>query len=101
VQFLETSWPPAALKLPGCKPLTNSEGAVVSVGPRVRMGLHWASEGTVASRLHALTKHRVFVGPGLQMAEEVRSIIGEQAVVEASQCMHIHVQHPPAHPCLP
>jgi hypothetical protein len=43
----------------------------VAVGPRVRMGLHWASEGTVASRLHALTKHRVFVGPGLQMAEEV------------------------------
>lgn len=41
-------------------------------GPRVRMGLHWAPEGTVATRLHALTKHRVFVGPGLQVAQEVR-----------------------------
>lgn len=41
-------------------------------GLRVRMGVHWASEGTVVHRLHALTKHRVFFGPGMHIAQEVR-----------------------------
>lgn len=40
-------------------------------GPRVRMGVHWAAEGSVAHRLHQLTKQRIFEGPGLHVAQDV------------------------------
>lgn len=70
-RLLDTPWPAACLKLPGCRPVSNTAGDVMFVGPRVRMGVHWAREGTVAHRLHALTKHRVFAGPGLTSAQEV------------------------------
>ena len=33
----------------------------------MRMGVHWAVEGTVVQRLHQVTKHRVFTGPGFQV----------------------------------
>ena len=36
-------------------------------GPRVRMGLHWAKKGTVVHRLHHVTRHRIFAGPGMQV----------------------------------
>lgn len=35
------------------------------------MGIHWAAEGSVAHRLHPLTKQRMFEGPGLHTAQEV------------------------------
>lgn len=40
-------------------------------GPRVRMGLHFARSGTVAVRLHNLTRHKVFAGPAVQIALDV------------------------------
>jgi hypothetical protein len=35
------------------------------------MGLHWACEGTVAMRLHNLTRHKVFAGPAVQIVMDV------------------------------
>lgn len=42
-------------------------------GPRVRMGLHWARRGTVVHRLHHITRHRIFAGPGMQVPACVAS----------------------------
>lgn len=56
-------------------------------GLRVRMGVHWAREGTVAHRLHALTKHRVFAGPGLQAAQEVRGALHAHVPLHKQICM--------------
>lgn len=44
---------------------------IIYQGPRVRMGVHWAKEGTVVHRLHNLTRHRIFAGPGMQIAQDV------------------------------
>ncbi len=35
------------------------------------MRVHWAKEGTVVHRLHNLTRHRIFAGPGMQIAQDV------------------------------
>ncbi len=43
------------------------------------MGVHWAQEGSVAHRLHQLTKQRVFEGPGLQTAQEVSAEFARDA----------------------
>lgn len=53
---------PQVLALPPCKRVRSAGGQLVFAGPRVRMGVHWAQQGTVAHRLHALTRHRVFAG---------------------------------------
>ena len=50
MRLLETSWPREVLKLPQCKAVTDSSKEVLFRGPRVRMGIHWAMEGTVAHR---------------------------------------------------
>lgn len=46
---------------------TTPPGPVCCSGPRIRMGVHWAVEGTVVQRLHQITKHRVFTGPAFQV----------------------------------
>ncbi|KAF5842410.1 nucleotide cyclase, partial [Dunaliella salina] len=70
-RLLETAWPHSCAKLPGFRKHVNSKGETIIVGLRVRMGVHWAGDGTVASRLHAVNKQRIFAGPGMQMAQEV------------------------------
>jgi hypothetical protein len=35
------------------------------------MGIHYAREGTVAVRLHNLTRHKVYAGPAVQIALDV------------------------------
>lgn len=37
------------------------------------MGLHFAGEGSVATRLHTLTRQLIFAGPGMVIAQEVSS----------------------------
>lgn len=51
--------------------LADSDGRALFAGPRVRMGLHWAREGTVAMRFHNLTRHKVFAGPAIQITMDV------------------------------
>ena len=50
-------------------------------GPRVRMGLHWARRGTVVHRLHHVTRHRIFAGPGMQVCVCVHALVSVRVVV--------------------
>ncbi|EIE20201.1 hypothetical protein COCSUDRAFT_67530 [Coccomyxa subellipsoidea C-169] len=84
-KLLETPWTRDVLRLPTCREVVSADGVVAFRGPRLRMGVHFAAEGTVAHRhaspdtppslcgcrLHLLTKHRVFSGPGFQLAQEL------------------------------
>lgn len=49
-RLMETEWSRNILKMPGCREASNMHGEPAFKGPRVRMGIHWAVEGTVAHR---------------------------------------------------
>ncbi|KAG2432508.1 hypothetical protein HXX76_008853 [Chlamydomonas incerta] len=70
-KLLDTPWPKAVLRLPGCEPIPNEDGDLVLQGPRVRMGVHWALPGLVACRPHALTKAPMVVGIAVSIAQEI------------------------------
>lgn len=72
-QMMEVEWPKEVLKLPECREVKASDdsGGWAFRGPRVRMGIHWAEEGSVVQHIHALTKHRVFTGPAFQVTREL------------------------------
>ncbi|PNH10309.1 Adenylate cyclase [Tetrabaena socialis] len=70
-KLLDTPWPRAVLRLPGCQPVLNAEGDVMIQGPRVRVGVHWALPGLVACRPHGLTKAPMMVGVAVSIAQEV------------------------------
>jgi hypothetical protein len=53
-RLLESAWPAEVLSLPSCKEVTATDGSLLFRGPRVRMGIHWAGEGTVAHRCRSL-----------------------------------------------
>ena len=53
-RLLESAWPAEVLNLPSCKEVTATDGSLLFRGPRVRMGIHWAGEGTVAHRYSSL-----------------------------------------------
>jgi hypothetical protein len=40
---------------------------MIFMGPRIRMGIHWATRDLVVCRLHQVTRHRVFAGQGMQV----------------------------------
>ena len=72
-QLMDVEWPREVLKLPECKEVRAPDdfGGWAFRGPRVRMGIHWAEEGSVVQHIHALTKHRVFTGPAFQVTREL------------------------------
>lgn len=70
-QMLELEWPREVLRLGPCKEVKAPDGSLAYRGPRIRMGVHWAVEGTVVQRLHQITKHRVFTGPAFQVTREL------------------------------
>lgn len=49
-RLLDTRWPRAVLRLPACRELRGADGLLAFRGPRVRMGIHFAAEGTIAHR---------------------------------------------------
>ena len=49
-RLLNTRWPRAVLRLPACRELRGADGLLAFRGPRVRMGIHFAAEGTIAHR---------------------------------------------------
>mmetsp|Transcript_33172 Transcript_33172/g.93931 ORF Transcript_33172/g.93931 Transcript_33172/m.93931 type:complete len:1125 (+) Transcript_33172:118-3492(+) len=69
--LLDTDWSKEVLQLPSCQTVYGQGRVRVFHGPRVRMGVHWAKEGTFSQRLHPLTKHRIFSGFGLRLATEL------------------------------
>lgn len=55
-------------RLPACALQVRApDGSWAYRGPRVRMGIHWAEEGSVNRHVHALTKHRIYSGPAFQV----------------------------------
>lgn len=59
---------------------TANQGDLMFQGPRVRMGVHWAKRGMVVHRLHHITRHRIFAGPGMQVCS-LRLNCAKQAVL--------------------
>ncbi len=49
-RLLEAAWPKEVLKLTNCREVFAADGSLLFRGPRVRMGIHWAAEGTIAHR---------------------------------------------------
>lgn len=49
-QMMDQEWPAEVLRLAQCKEVKGPDGSVIWRGPRIRMGVHWAVEGTVAQR---------------------------------------------------
>lgn len=49
-RLLDTAWPREVIKLPACNEVFDKDGTLLFRGPRVRMGVHYAAEGTVAHR---------------------------------------------------
>ncbi len=49
-RLLEAAWPKEVLKLANCREVFAADGSLLFRGPRVRMGIHWAAEGTIAHR---------------------------------------------------
>lgn len=45
-----------------CKEVRMPDGGWAYRGPRVRMGIHWANEGSAVQAVHVLTKHTVYTG---------------------------------------
>ena len=48
--MMEQEWPGEVLRLPKCKEVKGPDDSLIFRGPRIRMGAHWALEGTVAQR---------------------------------------------------
>lgn len=79
-------------------------------GPRIRMGVHWATEGTVVQRLHQITKHRVFTGPAFQVRAPGKEWwrtrawhgrwaacpLGEAFPIPSSGCLSFRATHTPS-----
>lgn len=75
--------------------LAGPDGEILFAGPRVRMGIHYAREGTVAVRLHNLTRHKVYAGPAVQIALDVSEVAngGQIVLTEVSAAvafMHVY-----------
>ena len=49
-RLLEAAWPREVLRLSSCREAFATDGSLLFRGPRVRMGLHWAREGTISHR---------------------------------------------------
>lgn len=49
-RLLEAAWPKEVLKLSSCREFRGPDDSLLFRGPRVRMGVHWASEGTISHR---------------------------------------------------
>lgn len=89
-QMLELDWPREVLRLAPCKEVKAPDGSLVYRGPRVRMGVHWAAEGTVVQRLHQITKHRVFTGPAFQVTRELcEAAHGGQVLLSHEGWVHL------------
>ena len=49
-QMMEQEWPREVLRLAHCREVRAPDGSLAFRGPRIRIGLHWAAEGTVVQR---------------------------------------------------
>ena len=99
-KLTEAHWPRTVLKMPQCKEVHAEHEEVVFRGPRVRMGVHWAAEGTVAHRSALLplifgsARSEWHSCWGAQHKHSTTSLEGFQA------CRAKHVKLVPKGPCM-
>ena len=70
-QMMELEWPQEILRMPKCREVKTADGQLAFRGPRIRIGIHWAEEGSVEHHIHNLTKHRVFSGSAFQVTRDL------------------------------
>ena len=72
-RLLDTAWPREVLKLPACGEAWDRDGTLLMRGPRVRMGIHYAVEGTVAHRSSPLYQSTRTQATALQLGGQCRA----------------------------
>ena len=70
-KLLLARWPDRVLQLPSCEQVRSPDGALMFSGPRVRMGVHLAEADEYEAKLHDMSRHLVFKGPGFELARAV------------------------------
>jgi len=82
LQLLETPWASSILSMKGCEEKHDEHGQLVFAGIRVRLGLHWASEGSVVVLFNEGTSTYNIQGPGMDAAVTISdSAHGGQSVM--------------------
>jgi class 3 adenylate cyclase len=71
-EMMQIEWPKEVLKLPGCEvQYSRTRDDFVYCGPRIRMGIHVATEAHVMQHLHSITKHKIYSGAPFQVTREL------------------------------
>ncbi len=71
-EMMQIEWPKEVLKLPGCEiQYSRTQDDFVYCGPRIRMGIHVATEAHVMQHLHSITKHKIYSGAPFQVTREL------------------------------
>lgn len=96
-QMMDVEWPREVLRLQECKEVRAPDGNWTYRGPRIRMGIHWAEEGSVVQHIHQLTKHRVFTGPAFQITRDLcESASGGQVLMSHAVWERLRANMPSA-----
>jgi class 3 adenylate cyclase len=74
---------------------------VLFAGPRVRMGIHWAREGTVAIRNNIMTRHKAYEGQAWSLVSEISDAAngGQVLLSEVRACVTASREHCLDLPC--
>ena len=59
----------------------------IFVGPRVRMGMHYAKEDEFKTELHDMTQHLVFFGPGWDLARAIGDMAHGGQILLTAACV--------------
>eukprot|EP00210_Caulerpa_lentillifera_P004366 g4164.t1 len=69
--FLREEWPNDVLMLPSCAAVKDSSGKLVTNGPRIQIGIHWAKKPGIGSVYHQVKGSRIFTGPEIDFIKQV------------------------------
>jgi class 3 adenylate cyclase len=76
-RLMDTAWSVRVCSLPYCGVEIDAwDPTIIIKGPRIRMGIHWATAGTFTVKQHDLTKHTVFGGEAFELARFVAELAG-------------------------
>lgn len=73
-RMMKEDWPPSLLSFPTNVETVDDDGQIIFNGFRVRMGLHFLSEGEYSAQLDPTTKRTDYFGPGVNLAARIADI---------------------------
>ncbi|XRB05522.1 adenylate cyclase [Pycnococcus provasolii] len=86
----EHEWTKEVLALPYCEAMYTEDRQLVRVGPRVRMGIHYAKAGTFERKVNDFTMTVVFTGPGYDLTTLVSDAgAGGQILLTEAAVAHL------------